>query len=78
MNIQTTKSRIITLVQEAESEFLLNEICKILELGSSNSFQLTATEMDELDAIEKNSNESKSLSTSWLKVRERLLSKLQQ
>ena len=78
MSIQTTKSRIITLVQETESEFLLNEVYKILELGSGNSFQLTTDEMNELDAIEKSHDTSKSQTASWQQIRERLLNKLQQ
>jgi hypothetical protein len=77
MNIQTTKSRIITLVQETESEFLLTEICKILELDSGNSFELTDEEMNELEVIEKNHDTSKLQTASWLQIRERLLSKLQ-
>ncbi len=77
MSIQITKNHIISLVQESESEFLLNEVCKILELGSENSLQLTTEEMDELEAMERKHDASKLQTASWKEIREKLLRKLQ-
>jgi hypothetical protein len=76
MELQTTKNKIITLVEESKSEFLLEEVYRILEMGSSDSFQLTEEEMNEMDKAEKKFDKGEGAASSWNEIRSRLIGKL--
>lgn len=76
MQLQTTKDKIITLVEESKSEFLLEEVYRILEMGSSDSFQLTEEEMNEMDEAEKKFDNGEGAASSWSEIRSRLIGKL--
>ena len=76
MNLTKTKEQLKKLIDDSGNEDVLNEVRNILELASSETYQLSNEQKKELDVLEEQYNAGRLKTYSWEEVKQGLIDKL--